>query len=372
MLIGTDRNGRAGNGARLPQTDDRIDVKPSRTTTRTRPYTARALARGVRGLLDPHRPLLAQVVVTRRCNLSCGYCNEYDKFSAPVDTDELLRRIDHLADLGTTVVTLTGGEPLLHPQLDRLVGHTVSRHMFCTSITNGFLLSREWIERLNRAGLYLLQVSVDNLEPNESSQKSLNLLKKRLPLLKSHARFKVNINAVLGSSPVRETRELVRQVRELGFYMTVGLLHSSDGMLDRGLLKHADLQTLYREINADRRRTVTHHLGEGWEREMIQTGASDWKCRAGARYLYIDEDGIVSYCSQRRGEPGIPLLAYGVKHIRHFFRERKGCESACTIACVRRASAIDRLRHQEQTTRPKMAPIPAPVTPGWLAPTTAP
>jgi MoaA/NifB/PqqE/SkfB family radical SAM enzyme len=306
--------------------------------------------------------MLAQVVVTRRCNLACGYCNEYDDFSAPVPADQLLRCIDHLASLGTAVVTLTGGEPFLHPELDRLVARTTRHKIVCTAITNGFLLTREWIERLNAAGLYLLQVSVDNLDPNESSQKSFRLLRKKLPLLKQHARFHVNINAVLGSSPVAETRELARQVREMGFFMTVGLLHAGDGMLDRGLLRQQDLATLYTEMNSDRRRSLAHRFGEGWEHEMIRTGRSDWKCRAGARYLYIDEFGIVSYCSQRRGEPGIPLLEYGRDQIRHFATERKGCEPSCTIACVRRASSVDRFRPQESEVRarPKEPePIPA-------------
>ena len=47
----------------------------------------------------------------RRCNLACEYCNEYDDFSKPVPLDEMLRRIDHLGRLGTSVITISGGEP---------------------------------------------------------------------------------------------------------------------------------------------------------------------------------------------------------------------------------------------------------------------
>ncbi len=323
----------------------------------------RAVGRGLRTALDPSRPMLAQIVVTRKCNLACGYCNEYDKVSSPVPTETLYQYIDHLASLGTSVVTFTGGEPLLHPELDLLVKRVNSHNMIGTAITNGFLLTREWIEKLNAAGLYLLQVSVDNLEPNDQSQKSFHLLKKRLPLLKEHAKFRVNINAVLGSSPVAETRELTAQVRAMGFYMTVGLLHSSGGMLDRGLLKHRDLEPLYDEMSNDRHRSLFHRFGEGWEHDMIRTGESDWKCRAGSRYLYIDEFGIVSYCSQRRNDPGIPLLEYTKEHIRSFAIERKGCELSCTIACVRRASSVDRFRYQEPAPKPKPAtqgPLPEP------------
>ncbi|HEX9749705.1 MAG TPA: radical SAM protein [candidate division Zixibacteria bacterium] len=310
-------------------------------------FSPRMVGRGLRALVNPYVPVLAQVVVTRRCNLSCGYCNEYDEHSAPVSTETLTRYIDHLADLGTTVITLTGGETLLHPELDTVIRHVVARDMVCTSISNGFLLTQEWIERLNDAGLKLLQISVDNLAPNDTSQKSMTVLRKRLPLLKQYARFDVNINAVLGSCPATETRLLAREVRELGFFMTVGLLHGHDGMLDRGLLEQSDLEELYTELNGYRRRSPLHSFGEGWEHEMISTGQSDWKCRAGARYLYIDEFGKVSFCSQRRGEPGIPLLSFTREHARVFSRQRKGCELGCTIACVRRASSLDRFRSQE-------------------------
>src|SRR5688572_10915640 len=67
-------------------------------------HPLRALRRGALALLDVERPFLAQLVVTRRCNLACGYCNEYDDFSKPVPTDVVKARIDHLAKLGTLVV----------------------------------------------------------------------------------------------------------------------------------------------------------------------------------------------------------------------------------------------------------------------------
>lgn len=110
-----------------------------------------------------YRPVAAHLIPIRRCNLSCTYCNEYDDHSAPVPTADVLSRIDRLAALGTGIVTLSGGEPLLHPDLDQIVGHLRSRDMIATLITNGYLLTRDRIERLNRAGLDHLQISIDNV-----------------------------------------------------------------------------------------------------------------------------------------------------------------------------------------------------------------
>lgn len=296
-------------------------------------------------LFEPTAPVLVQMVVTRRCNLSCGYCNEYDDVSDPIPTERLKQQIDHIAALGTVVLTFTGGEPLLHPQLDELIAYGVSKGLVVTSITNGYPVTRTWIERLNKARLSFLQISIDNLEPNDVSQKSLSKIRKKLELLKEHAKFGVNVNAVLGSSPPAATRELVNTIEQHGFFMTVGLLHGPDGQLDPGLAGD-ELASLYRELRARSKKTIFHRAGEGWEDAMIEGGTAPFKCRAGSRYLYVDEFGKVSYCSQRRGDPGIPLLEYGRAQMRAAFDAPKGCEAQCTIACVRRASAYDVLRSQ--------------------------
>ena len=68
-----------------------------------------------------HHPILAHIIPMRRCNLSCAYCNEYDKVSDPVPTAEMLRRIGYLAGMGTGIITVSGGEPLLHPDLDEII-----------------------------------------------------------------------------------------------------------------------------------------------------------------------------------------------------------------------------------------------------------
>lgn len=304
-----------------------------------------AARRGARALLRPETPLLAQLVVIRRCNLSCGYCNEYDHHSPPVPLEELYRRIDHLADLGTVVVTLTGGEPFLHPELDKVVERVVSHGMVCTSISNAYPVTRKWIDRMNRAGLTLLQVSVDNVEPNDMSQKSWSKIKKRLEVLRDHAGFRVNVNAVLGSSPPAQTRELVREIQAMGFYMTVGLLHDDHGSIDPGLIGD-QLPSFYDEMRALCTKSIFHRFGEGWERKMLRDGEAPWRCRAGGRYLYVDEHGKVSYCSQRRGEPGLSLLDYTRADLVREFHTPKGCEPNCTIACVRRASSLDEWRPQ--------------------------
>src|ERR1700749_3548807 len=95
------------------------------TTLRRR---AKALHRNLRGarmaaraLASTDHPLLAHIIPMRRCNLACTYCNEFDDFSKPVPLEEMYRRIDKLGGMGTSVITISGGEPLLHPELDAII-----------------------------------------------------------------------------------------------------------------------------------------------------------------------------------------------------------------------------------------------------------
>src|SRR5262249_24122381 len=106
----------------------------------------------VRGLLSTRHVLLAHIIPTRRCNLACGYCNEYDDFSPPIPTDAMIRRIDRLAELKTAIVTISGGEPLLHPDIEKLIQRIRHHGMIAGIITNGYLLTPKKIAALNHAG----------------------------------------------------------------------------------------------------------------------------------------------------------------------------------------------------------------------------
>src|SRR5262245_7237632 len=115
-----------------------------------------------------YSPFLVQLVVTRRCNISCGYCNEYDDTSDPVPADELRRRIDRIDALGAFALEFTGGEPLTHPDLASLIAYAkTKRFRRVMLISNAFLLNADKIEEFNQAGLDDLQVSVDGVTPTD-------------------------------------------------------------------------------------------------------------------------------------------------------------------------------------------------------------
>src|SRR6478672_367613 len=104
----------------------------------------------VRGLTSTRHVVLAHIIPIRRCNLSCGYCNEYDDFSKPIPLEVMFARLDRLAELGTTALTISGGEPLLHPGLEEIISRIRRHGMIAGLITNGYLMTRDRIRKLNK------------------------------------------------------------------------------------------------------------------------------------------------------------------------------------------------------------------------------
>src|SRR5438445_6541856 len=279
-----------------------------------------ALSRGIHGwskiawgFLATDHPLLAHLIPIRRCNLACKYCNEYDDFSKPVPTDLMFQRVDKLGALGTSVVTISGGEPLLHPELDEIIGRIRKNGIVAGMITNGYLLMPDRIERLNRAGLEWLQISIDNVNPDEVSKKSLKVLDKKLQMLADDADFHVNINSVVGGGISHPQDALVigKRAIELGFTSTIGIIHDGSGQLQ----PLADEERrIYHEMKRLEKRSFTRVNSS--QDNIAQGKANEWRCRAGSRYLYICENGLVHYCSQQRGYPAIPLEKYTREDLR--------------------------------------------------------
>jgi MoaA/NifB/PqqE/SkfB family radical SAM enzyme len=306
------------------------------------------ISRAVRGarkvawaLASTDHPLLAHIIPIRRCNLACEYCNEYDDFSKPVPTDVMFQRVDKLGALGTSVITISGGEPLLHPELDQIIARIRRNGIVAGMITNGYLLMPDRIQKLNDAGLEWLQISIDNVNPDEVSKKSLKVLDKKLQFLAEHADFHVNINSVVGGGVCnpRDALTIGKRALELGFSSTIGIIHDGKGQLQP---LADDEKRVYHEMKNLEKRSFTRI--NAFQDNIALGLPNQWRCRAGARYLYICEDGLVHYCSQQRGYPAIPLEKYTVEDIRREYLTEKSCAPHCTVSCVHQVSVVDKWR----------------------------
>jgi MoaA/NifB/PqqE/SkfB family radical SAM enzyme len=241
---------------------------------------------------------------------------------------------------------------MLHPDLDALIARIRQRGMIAGLITNGYLLSPKRINALNDAGLDYLQISIDNVEPDEISKKSLRLLDKKLQWLAEHAHFDTNINSVVGGGikNPEDARTINRRAYELGFSTSIGIIHDGSGLLKPlGAAERAVFDDVMQLI--DGRRQILKNLYSGirhFQNNLADARPNDWQCRAGARYLYICENGLVHWCSQQRGVPGVPLARYSLADIRREFLAPKWCAPMCTIGCVHRVSTMDYWRKPQR------------------------
>jgi MoaA/NifB/PqqE/SkfB family radical SAM enzyme len=208
-------------------------------------------------------------------------------------------------------------------------------------ITNAYLLNADKVKALNDAGLTHMQISLDGVQTNDVTVKVLRPLRPKLAAVAAHARFKVTLSAVIGAAPSEEVLEIVDFAEQNGFRPRVLLLHDAAGQIH---LTDEQLALF---------RSVQERLGQRFEeahdyRGKLMSGKSaPFRCRAGARYLYVDEFGDVVWCSQTRNLFRKPLLQYATSDLVEQFRTRKPCSETCTVGCVRNDSKVDEWRAQD-------------------------
>ena len=126
------------------------------------------------------------------------------------------------------------------------------------------------------------------------------------------------------------------RLNDLGFPVSIDLLHSPSGRIEIGAWSSSgSLAALLRDGHA------LLLPGADYGARLLQGQRPDWKCRAGSRFLYVDEFGTVQFCSAQRGRPGKPLLEYTREDARQHHGAYKGCESGCSLLCHYRDSALD-------------------------------
>jgi MoaA/NifB/PqqE/SkfB family radical SAM enzyme len=301
-----------------------------------------------------YAPFHVQMVVIRKCNLACGYCNEYDTDSPPVPLEELKRRVDKVKALGAWAVEFTGGEPLEHPDILELVRYAKQEKKFykVQMISNLYLWNEKTIHDLNAAGLDDLQVSVDGVQPNDVTVKVLKPMRKKLETLAKHAKFRVTMSGVVGSAPPGEAVQVLEFAKSHGFKPRVLLVHDGHGQLRLSPEQLDEFEEIKRVLGKKHMKDAGDYRSR-----LMATGSAPFKCRSGSRYLYIDEFGIVRWCSQTRDVWGVPLAEYSLDHLKQQFDTQKDCNPKCTVGCVRTASAPDRWRGQDT---PDPGPMAAP------------
>jgi len=163
------------------------------------------------------------------------------------------------------------------------------------------------------------------------------------------AEFQVTINSVVGagSSRPEDAYEIALRARSLGFTSTAGVVHDEQGQV-------RPLGGVHRGV-VDRILRLSPSLFSfaqfgHFQENIIRGLPNHWRCRAGGRFLYICEHGLVHFCSQRRGQPGIPLGEYSAADLVRQADLPKPCAPFCTVSCVHQVAMLDRIRERPKET----------------------
>jgi hypothetical protein len=169
--------------------------------------------------------------------------------------------------------------------------------------------------------------------------------------------FQVNINSVLGSGvkDPEDALSIAHRAVELGFTSTVGIIHDNNGQL-KPLGPYE--QEIFEEVMALGKRSFSRF--NEFQHNVARGKEHNWRCRSGSRYLYICEDGLVHWCSQQRGYPGIPLAQYTPEMRHREYSTKKFCAPRCTVSCVQQVGMLDNWR-DPQNLQP--LPMTPPATP---------
>jgi radical SAM protein with 4Fe4S-binding SPASM domain len=247
------------------------------------------------------------IEVTRRCNFRCRHC--FVDAGRPrrheASTDQTLAILAELATLGTTVIAWSGGEPLLRQDLERLTSAATGLGMQVGLVSNGFLASAERMASLRKAGLGVVQVSLDGSTPVRASrfrQGPRAAFDRAVEAIRNSiaAGMQTYVCTLLAPETAGEIDDMIRLSRSLGahglrytMWMPVGRAGGA-GYRERNWASPAVgrfLDVLAREDRRDGFRVLMDcPTGPLPHRPYLD-------CTAGTHTVYITSDGNVYPCT---------------------------------------------------------------------------
>ena len=277
------------------------------------------------------RPIWAQLNVTWRCNLDCDYCTEYDNSKGHVPFDEVARSIDKCHELGVLHTDLIGGEPLLHPDLERLLARITAHGMTTGLTTNGFLLTAKRLDALGAAGLGRLQISVDRARPGPGTPKSLKTVKGKIDLCVGRPIW-FRVNTVLCDETLDEVEEVARFCFERGVPVNFAVAHDRSRLHGRlQNRRYLDKLAWLRAEKQAGRPVATPYFLLDYYVDTLNGRPPRWSCRAGQKCFYVSPEGRFHFCYH---VPAVADFASVTAADLARWAGPKGCEQSCGVDCV--------------------------------------
>src|SRR4249919_124322 len=188
------------------------------------------------------RPIIPYLFTEWKCNLDCHYCWSYNNKVKGMTEDTAKRSIDWLHSIGSRVLALMGGEPLLRPKfIHKIVYYSAKKDIFVYLPTNGRLMKHDVIDRLGDAGIATVNLAVDSVKDRKSLPKALDPIRPYFEYLvkrQHHYGYTVMFNINICRNNMDDVKELTEIAHDHGIATDYHINESP--MMEQDHFKHLD------------------------------------------------------------------------------------------------------------------------------------
>lgn len=256
-------------------------------------------------------PLWTHLYVTRKCNLNCKYCYVKDNNKPDLNEEQLKRIIDHLYHLGCRFISFFGGEPTIKNFFINLVEYANKKGIITHVSTNGILLTPKYIDEIGKAGIDVINLSVDSIFEFDDSKKDYTksriVLNNLIEARKKYG-FEINVNLVLTNKNITSTIETIKLIHGHKIPISVGLIVTNtynnipqdENLFFNTKEEKNNLYNILNEIKTLRKQG--YNIIEPLQyfndiKKFVDRTLDDWYCCAGEYYFSVDSDGKFQICA---------------------------------------------------------------------------
>ena len=167
---------------------------------------------------EPSKPRTLLLLINRGCNLTCSFCDLWDR-PQNMPLNQVLQLLDQALKIGTKTLVITGGEPFMHPDLFTVVRAAKGLGLSVNITTNGTLIEKKW-DQLVDSGVDSLSVSLDGLaETHERLRGQAGCFKrsmKGIQKLRADSEIGLSIYFTANRENVHELVQVYELAQELG------------------------------------------------------------------------------------------------------------------------------------------------------------
>jgi len=178
-------------------------------------------------------PLIGIVAVSSRCNSRCVYCDLWKNPRPNPPISQTLNAITQAGKLGIVLIGLTGGEPILHRELETIIVHAKANQLYVSITTNGTLITKRKIKSLENAGCDALMFSLDTLNANRYAQLRgipIDFVLQGIDAaVASKSRMLLGINVVVSHSNLEDLPGLGRFCIDRGLLLGITPIQNPEG-----------------------------------------------------------------------------------------------------------------------------------------------